>query len=128
VSSPASKRAWREANCDRLKAYRETRRDVNNASRRARRATDPETVREKERARTQRVRAEARKSLGGRCACCGFDRNPDILQLDHIDPVGRKDGHFTAKEWGRAARGNVENLQLLCPNCHAEKTLTEIRN
>lgn len=42
-----------------------------------------------------------------KCERCGYDKIPDILEVHHKDR-SRKNG---AKE----------NLELLCPNCHAEE-------
>lgn len=40
------------------------------------------------------------------CAVCGYDKHPEILQVNHKD-VNRKNNL-------------VENLEILCPNCHEE--------
>ncbi len=46
-----------------------------------------------------------------RCNCCGIDSwndQPLVLEIDHIDE----------QYWNNTK----ENLQFLCPNCHAQKT------
>lgn len=46
---------------------------------------------------------------GARCQVCGYDKNINILQVHHIK--FRKFG----------GTDDLDNLMLLCPNCHAEK-------
>lgn len=76
------------------------------------------------------IRTRAIQALGGRCAHCGYDTVLAILQLDHIEPRrGRRtgsDGYRQKREWIRASRGDTQGLQLLCPNCHAIKTIAEL--
>lgn len=38
------------------------------------------------------------------CAQCGFDKYPEILQVHHKDR--------------NRSNNNIENLEVLCPNCH----------
>lgn len=48
-----------------------------------------------------------------KCNCCGikeWNGNPLVLEIDHIDE----------QYWNNTK----ENLQFLCPNCHAQKTKT----
>jgi hypothetical protein len=40
------------------------------------------------------------------CSKCGYDRHPEILEVNHID-CNRKNNR-------------IENLEVLCPNCHRE--------
>lgn len=42
-----------------------------------------------------------------KCERCGYDKCPDILEVHHVDR-SRKNGASV-------------NLELLCPNCHAEE-------
>src|ERR1035441_1103269 len=66
-------------------------------------------------------KARAIKVLGGKCAICGSTKE---LMLDHIKPlnlnaVERAAAKIApAQEWARAARGNTDNLQLLCRPHH----------
>ena len=41
-----------------------------------------------------------------KCAHCGYDQHPEILEVNHKD-CNRKNN-------------SLENLEILCPNCHAE--------
>ena len=43
-----------------------------------------------------------------RCAVCGWDEDADILQVHHIDE--------------NRQNNIVNNLIILCPNCHAKLT------
>lgn len=70
--------------------------------------------------------SEALQLLGGRCVRCGFD-DERALQIDHIDagnhvlcPGGRKYRYAVHRS---VIDGTASNLQLLCANCHAIKTL-----
>jgi hypothetical protein len=49
------------------------------------------------------------------CRSCGFSEK-EIMQVDHIKP----------KMLFPELRFNIENLQTLCPNCHARKTIKEL--
>ncbi len=50
------------------------------------------------------------------CRLCGL-RDPEIMQADHIKP------QIIFPE----LRHNLDNVQTLCPNCHARKTIQEKR-
>lgn len=43
------------------------------------------------------------------CACCGYDEDERILEVHHID--------------GNRKNNNINNLRILCPNCHRKITL-----
>ncbi len=66
-----------------------------------------------------RLRRYAILALGGKCRCgCSCT---DMLQIDHINPIGQK-----RLPNGRLHRnilqGLRDNLQVLCACCHAVKT------
>jgi 5-methylcytosine-specific restriction endonuclease McrA len=42
-----------------------------------------------------------------KCQRCGYDKIPEILVIHHVDH--------------NRMNGDPENLELLCPNCHAEE-------
>ena len=56
-------------------------------------------------------RALLESGLDYKCKCCGISKwndQPLMLEIDHIDE----------QYWNNTK----ENLQFLCPNCHAQKT------
>lgn len=68
--------------------------------------------------------------LGGSCKNCGIS-DYDILQVDHIEPINkdRMNRICNEKLFKKIANGSlsVENLQILCANCHMKKTVAEHR-
>ncbi len=73
------------------------------------------------------LRAQAIEILGGKCTTCGItDRR--VLQIDHKNGGGSYDrtkgGIGTDMLVGRIVRGkrSIDDLQLLCANCHVIKT------
>lgn len=73
--------------------------------------------------RDDKIRALVIQGYGGACVCCG-NRNPRLLQLDHINNDGarhREVVNVTMPRW--AYLNNFPDvLQLLCANCHHAKT------
>jgi hypothetical protein len=65
-------------------------------------------------------RQEAIIALGGVCLTC---QCVDVrcLQIDHIIPIKGKRMNDTTF-YNSIIRGMIENLQVLCANCHAIKT------
>ena len=63
----------------------------------------------------QRVRRERILAADFRCAKCGDERPWGELEVDHIRPL-----HKGGEAWDPA------NLQVLCRECHGEKTVAEI--
>ena len=60
-----------------------------------------------------RLKPAIRQALGGVCRCCGIS-DVDCLEIDHID--------------GNRNNTQIDNLQLLCSNCHSKKTAQDRRN
>ena len=73
---------------------------------------------------TQRqFRAQVIMKMGGKCAQCHFAQW-HILQIDHIDGGGDQErNHLSARKILRLALQDATRYQLLCPNCHALKTV-----
>lgn len=63
----------------------------------------------------QRIRSELILAAGFRCRECGDERPWGDLEIDHIQPI-----HAGGEWWDR------DNLQVLCTDCHAEKTEAEL--
>ena len=80
--------------------------------------------------KTARMRREIVCMLGASCASCGLSEY-DVLEIDHVVPfwkVGNVRGN-TYKMMKEVYRTkNLDNLQVLCANCHRRKTNTEIRS
>lgn len=53
-------------------------------------------------------RDKALKEYPHKCAVCGYNEEPDILQVHHIDE--------------NRQNNKLDNLIILCPNCHAKIT------
>ncbi len=80
----------------------------------------------------QKVKAEAIKEYGGRCACCG-ETEPKFLSVDHIYNDGAQERRETSKGGrGYGSAGSIwrylrqrgypkDRYQLLCFNCNCAK-------
>jgi len=58
---------------------------------------------------TSNYRSKAFYEYPHKCACCGYDEDKRILEVHHID--SNRDNN------------NIDNLIILCPNCHRKITL-----
>ena len=59
--------------------------------------------------------------MGGKCACCGYDRCNSALELHHLDP-SQKDFTFsqnTNRAWSRIV-AELPKTIMVCANCHRE--------
>jgi hypothetical protein len=62
------------------------------------------------------------KTLGKKCNHCGIKSNiKGFFDIDHIEP---RIIH-TKKEPRNTKKGEIKNLQVLCPNCHRIKTIKD---
>lgn len=71
-----------------------------------------------------RQHALAVEYLGGRCVKCG---TIEKLEFDHINPITKSftiTKFLTQKPWEEVL-AELRKCQLLCENCHKEKTLAE---
>lgn len=66
-------------------------------------------------------RAKAIELLGGCCSECG-DSRTDVLQFDHIEPVGQNRPTRDTYDEVLKCVDPSEVFQLLCANCHVLKT------
>jgi len=62
------------------------------------------------------------KTLQKQCAICGYNKNPQILQIHHLLPKN----YELLDHPGRFSTDDRLEVVLLCPNCHA-KLHSEIR-
>ena len=60
------------------------------------------------------------------CEICNteFEQRKNLLQVDHIDPVGPFNGDWD--EYVRRMFCEFDNLQAICDLCHARKTLSDV--
>lgn len=71
-----------------------------------------------------RRRLKAIELLGGKCAHCGND-DFRVLQIDHINNDGYLEGKNRSDPMMRdiyTGRRSIDDLQLLCANCHHIKS------
>jgi hypothetical protein len=68
-------------------------------------------------------KAKIIKHLGSKCVQCGSEYD---LQIDHMDHTRKN--YTVMSHWGWSWKKLLEELklcQLLCSNCHLEKTISE---
>lgn len=57
----------------------------------------------------------------GKCAYCGWNEHPEILNFHHVDPTTKEFG-FSGSEVGNFSmerlQKEIDKCILLCPNCH----------
>lgn len=106
-------RRWRAANLERAREL----------SRAYDKKRDPEKVRANGRRQGQRRRVIMDALKSGPCTDCGVSYPPYVMHFDHRDPstklfnVGKMGGHPMA-----TVLAEVEKCDLVCANCHAERT------
>jgi len=63
------------------------------------------------------------ESLGGKCVCCGYNRNHWALEFHHVDPSQKlfSLGGMRAnpRSWGAVVE-ELRKCVILCSNCHRE--------
>ena len=61
---------------------------------------------------------------GSGCVDCGYDRCPAAVDFHHRDPSLKKE--TVATLWGKSRiYDEIENCDLLCANCHRERTFAD---
>jgi transposase len=70
----------------------------------------------------RRLKERLVADAGGRCALCGYDKQPRALEFHHLDPASKK---FALSRKGitlslETLRAEARKCVLLCSNCHAE--------
>ena len=74
---------------------------------------------------SRELKAKLIRENGGKCARCP---RTDFLQFDCIVSQGKEHHAFNYRQRLKFYEGEAsrKNLQLLCPDCHVQKTLDEI--
>ncbi len=70
------------------------------------------------------------------CAWCGYNWSAEALQLDHIEPNTEKFGGYpnmvrwvhSTNPLPREIKAEMAKCQVLCANCHAERTRQQREN
>jgi hypothetical protein len=114
----AQRAVWLAVNAERLRAYRALP-DVR-ARENAQRAARREIIREQVNARNRALRDEVLQVYGGVCACCGESERA-FLQIDHVNNDGAQ--HRREVLRGKLERwlkrnGWPQGFQVLCCNCN----------
>ena len=111
--------AHREEQRARGKSYYESNKDARLAYQRKRRS-NPEYQEDMKQYLRERYRKSkaALYALKRRCALCGYDTHPAVLDMHHNFPKEKqyKDNRFTAR--AIAAATELSRCVVLCANCH----------
>ena len=70
------------------------------------------------------------KRMIGGCIKCGFNESPYELQFDHVAKSKKRDSISNLVHAGggiRTLKVEMRKCQLLCANCHAEKSRKEAK-
>lgn len=60
------------------------------------------------------------------CSICGYNKHPEALHFDHIDPFDRKLPVSKMMEYARETiKKEIRKCNILCANCHAERTIKD---
>jgi len=111
-------RKWRKENPEKRRKYAKEWSNKN-----------PEKRRKISREWLTKLRKEALDKLGGECINCGETR-PYVLQIDHVIEFRIRDKKRSDQDRGYMLHLHIvndtldenEELQVLCANCHLEKT------
>jgi hypothetical protein len=63
------------------------------------------------------------KIFGGKCSCCGYNKNWSALEFHHIDPKIKEiklDILSFCRNSKETIEKELENCKLVCSNCHRE--------
>lgn len=91
-------------------------------------------VRAGRRTRLRHNRTYILRQVNGACQKCGYKQHPEILQFDHIVPIKNWNTRRFSDILSRLSITNPRLwdefalVQVLCPNCHALKTIEDRAN
>lgn len=62
--------------------------------------------------------------FGGKCICCGYSKNPRVLQFHHTDSLTKSFGISNRLSSSfETLLEEAKKCDMLCANCHSEKHL-----
>jgi len=72
--------------------------------------------------RRRKIRLKVISVAGGKCAKCGYNKYPEVLEFHHKD-TSKKNFNVSSKghcrSWERVSE-EIKKCVLLCANCHRE--------
>lgn len=78
---------------------------------------------DKQQERGRKRRKQLIDAKGGKCECCGYDKNYAALCFHHLDP-SEKEFQLDLRKCSNSTLASLikeaEKCQLLCHNCHME--------
>jgi 5-methylcytosine-specific restriction endonuclease McrA len=77
--------------------------------------------------RRKEIRLKAIEYAGGKCARCGYNKYPEVLEFHHLNPK-EKDFSISEKGYSRSwdkVKLEIEKCLLICANCHRETHVEE---
>lgn len=79
--------------------------------------------------KTRRQKLRLVRMMGGCCSLCGYDKNLGAMDFDHRDPTTKKAsvGLLLLGSFNKAYE-EAKKCDLLCANCHRERTHPELVN
>lgn len=108
---------WREANAERMKAYRRSWYERNSESAKVGSALKRKEYRE----RNARILREAKAKP---CTDCHIEYPPYVMHFDHLGDD--KDTEVSKMAWVPVSearlRAEIAKCEVVCGNCHAERT------
>lgn len=75
--------------------------------------------------RRRELKRRAVAYMGGKCACCGYDKHPGVLDFHHIDPATKEfsiSQKGMTRSWEKIQR-ELDKCIMVCANCHRELEL-----
>jgi len=77
--------------------------------------------------RGREKKAYMRKTLGGKCIVCGFDKYQCSLDIHHLNPAEKDISFATSRGWTyERIDEEMKKCILLCKNCHSALHCNEI--
>lgn len=63
------------------------------------------------------------------CSLCGYNKHPNAIHFDHIEPSNKFMEINKMSGYGKKSiKKEMDKCRLLCANCHAEHTANQMEN